>query len=143
MTLSRREMLTYGGGSAALTGAGIGAGWFAFVHESRPPEEELVRDYVDAIDRDKYNTATGMFHEASPHTPWPTREPTELAQMDLSVEGTDVGNRQQATDTGSVREFALVVTEVNFDSGVESETFTVRVVVAKNEDDEWRIWRDE
>lgn len=136
-------MLLYGGGSAALTLATIGAGWFAFVYESRPPEEEVVREYVDAIDRNKFNTATGLFHEESPHTPWPTQDPAEIAQMDLTVESTSVDDRQAETERESVREYALVVTEVTFDSGAESERFTVPIVVAQNGDGEWRIWRDQ
>jgi hypothetical protein len=141
--VSRRGMLLYSGGSAALTLATIGAGWFAFVYKPRPPEEEVVREYVDAIDRNKFNTATGLFHEESPHTPWPTRDPAEIARMDLTVESTSVDDRQVETERESVREYALVVTEVTFDSGAESERFTVRIVVAQNEDGEWRIWRDQ
>lgn len=55
--VTRRGMLTYSGGSALLTFGGIGAGWFAFVREPTGPEEEVVREYVAAVDRSHFYTA--------------------------------------------------------------------------------------
>lgn len=142
-TISRRAMLGYGGGSALLTFAVAGGGWYAFIYEPLAAEEELVREYFSAIDRDHYNTAALLFHEASPDSPWAADRVAEVSQMDISVEDTEIVERWENAEHEAVEEYALVVADVEMDSGSESETFAIGVLVAKNTDGEWRIWRDE
>jgi hypothetical protein len=142
-TISRRAMLGYGGGSALLTFAVAGAGWYAFIYEPRTAEEELVREYFSAIDRDHYNTAALLFHEDSPDSPWAADRGAEGSQREISVDDTEVVERWENAEHEAVEEYALVVADVEMDSGFESETFAIGVLVAKNTDDEWRIWRDE
>lgn len=142
-TVSRRAMLGYTGGSALATLGLAGAGWYVFFRPTYGPEEEVVREYFAAIDRDHYNTAALLFHEDSPDSPWAADRVTEVSQMDISVEDTEVRERWENAERESVEEYALVVADVEMDSGVESETFAIGVLVAKNTDGEWRIWRDE
>jgi len=142
-TISRRAILGYTGGSALATLGVAGAGWFAFIYESLEPEEKLVREYFDAIDRDHYNTAALLFHEDSPDEPWAADRVTEVTQMDISVEDTEIADRWENAERESVEEWALVVADVEMDSGFESETFAIGILVAKNTEGEWRIWRDD
>jgi len=136
-------MLGYTGGAALSTWALAGAGWYVFIHESLEPEEELVREYFDAIDRDHYNTAALMFHEESPDSPWAADRVAEVSRMEISVEDTEIAERWENADRASIQEWALVVADVEMDSGAESETFAIGILVAKNSEGEWRIWRDE
>jgi len=141
--VSRRAMLGYTGGSALAT-LGLASGiWYVFFRPTYGPEEEVVREYFSAIDRDHYNTARLLFHEDSPDSPWAEDRVTEVSQMDISIEDTEVRERWGEADRDSVEEYALVVTDVEMDSGVQSETFAIGILVAKNTDGEWRIWRDE
>jgi len=141
--ISRRAMLGYSGGSALATWALAGAGWYVFIHEPLEPEEEVVREYFNAIDRDHYNTAASLFHEDSPDSLWVAGRVAEVSQMDISVEDTEIPERWEDADRESVEEYALVVADVEMDSGRQSETFAIGIMVAKNTDGEWRIWRDE
>ena len=141
--VSRRAMLGYTGGSALAT-LGLASGiWYVFFRPTYGPEEEVVREYFSAIDRDHYNTARLLFHEDSPDSPWAADRIRQVTQMDISVEDTEVRDRWEDADRDSVEEYALVVADVEIDSGVQSETFAIGILVAKNSDGEWRIWRDE
>jgi hypothetical protein len=142
-TVSRRAMLGYTGGSALAT-LGLASGvWYVFFRPTYGPEEDVVREYFSAIDRDHYNTARLLFHEESPDSPWAADRVTEVSQMDISVEDTEVRQRWENAERDSVEEYALVVADVEMDSGPKSETFAIGILVAKNTDGEWRIWRDE
>ncbi|PSP46636.1 hypothetical protein BRC69_03090 [Halobacteriales archaeon QH_6_66_25] len=141
--VSRRAMLGYTGGSALAT-LGLASGvWYVFFRPTYGPEEDVVREYFSAIDRDHYNTARLLFHEESPDSLWAADRVTEVSQMDISVEDTEVRQRWENAERDSVEEYALVVAEVEMDSGPKSETFAIGILVAKNADGEWRIWRDE
>lgn len=141
--VSRRAMLGYTGGSALAT-LGLASGiWYVFFRPTYGPEEEVVREYFSAIDRDHYNTARLLFHKDSPDSPWAADRIRQVTQMDISVEDTEVRDRWEDADRNSVEEYALVVADVEIDSGVQSETFAIGILVAKNSDGEWRIWRDE
>ena len=141
--VSRRAMLGYTGGSALAT-LGLASGiWYVFFRPTYGPEEEVVREYFSAIDRDHYNTARLLFHKDSPDSPWAADRIRQVTQMDISVEDTEVRDRWENADRDSVEEYALVVAEVEMDSGPKSETFAIGILVAKNADGEWRIWRDE
>jgi hypothetical protein len=63
--------------------------------------------------------------------------------MDISVEDTEIADRWENAERESVEEWALVVADVEMDSGFESETFAIGILVAKNTEGEWRIWRDD
>lgn len=139
---SRRALLGYGGGSALLTVAGAGGLWFALVYEDIGPEEAVVREYFNAIDRSNYATAEAMFHSDSPDSSWANDEIRNLLRVDLAVEDTTVRERYEA-ERESVQEYALVVADVEIDNGEQSETFSIGIMVAQNADGEWRIWRDE
>lgn len=139
---TRREMLTYGGGSALLTLGAIGAGWFTFFYEQRSPEEELVREYVDALDRSHFYTASQLFHEDAPGEAWTANEIPDVDQVDMSVDGTEVVDREDEVDITTVQELALVIAEIAIDGGMESQTMEVGFVLAKNQDGEWKLWED-
>jgi hypothetical protein len=139
---TRREMLAYGGGSALLTWGAIGAGWYAFIYEQTGPEEDVVREYVDALDRAHFYTASQLFHEDAPGEAWSPNEIPDVGQVDLSVEKTEVVDRQEEVDIGTVQELALVIATITIDGRVESQTMDVGFVVAKNQDGEWKLWQD-
>ncbi|MFC7071572.1 hypothetical protein ACFQJ7_16815 [Halovenus rubra] len=140
--VNRRDFLAYSGGSALATGAGISAGWYAFVYKERGPEEEVVREYVDALDRSHFYTAGTLFHEDAPGEPWGANEIPGINRVTLSVEKTKVTDRETEPEVASVTEFALVRAKIRMDDGVESKLLDVGIVVAQNNDGEWKIWRD-
>ncbi|PSP27444.1 hypothetical protein BRC65_05630 [Halobacteriales archaeon QH_2_65_14] len=140
--VSRREMLAYGGGSAVATWAAAGAGWFAFIYEQTGPEEDVVREYVSALDRSHFYTASQLFHENAPGEAWTAEELPDVDQVDLSVEEAEVTDREEDVDIDGVQELALVVAEISMETSLESQTMEVAFVVALNEDGEWKLWRD-
>lgn len=140
--VSRRGMLAYGGGTALATWGGIGAGWFAFVYERTSPEEDVVREYVDAVDRSKFYTAQQLFHEDAPGEAWSATEIPDVDRLSLTIENTEVVDRQSEVDHENVRELALVVAEITIESSQQSETIEVGFVVAQNDGGEWKLWED-
>lgn len=140
--VTRRGLLTYSGGSALLTLGGIGAGWFAFLRERTTPEEEVVREYVDALDRAQFYTAETLFHEDAPVEAWGPAEIPDVGRISLTVEDTEVADREEVPDMASVEELALVQVDITMDDGVESTLLELAFVVALNEDGEWKMWRD-
>jgi hypothetical protein len=140
---SRRAMLGYGGGSALVTLTGVGSVWYAFFYPRYSPEETVVREYFRAIDRNKYNTADRLFHEDSPDSSWANDEIPNLLQVSVTVEDTEIRERWEDAERETVQEYALVAADVTIDNGQQAETFLIGIMVAKNSDDEWRIWRDE
>lgn len=139
---SRRAILGYGGGSALLTWVLAGGLWYALVYEQISAEEQVVRDYFNAIGRNNYGTAERLFHSESPDSSWATDEIANLNRVDVSVEDTEVEQRWEEADRESVEEYALVVADVTIDNGEQSETFDIGIMVAQNTDEEWRIWQD-
>jgi len=140
--VTRRGLLTYSGGSALLTLGGIGAGWFAFVREDTGPEEEVVREYVDALDRSHFYTAETLFHEDAPVEAWGPAELPDVGRLSLTVEDTEVVDREDEPDVAGVEELALVHVDITIDDGVESTLLELAFVVALNEEGEWKMWRD-
>jgi hypothetical protein len=141
-SVSRRGMLLYGGGSALVTLGGAGAGWFAFIRASRGPEEEVVREYVDAIDRGYFYTAQELFHENAPTDAWGQDELPGVDRISLSVERTAVADREEDPGLEGVEELALVHVDITMEGGVNSELLELAFVVAQNEAGEWKLWRD-
>jgi hypothetical protein len=140
---SRRAMLGYGGGSALLTLTGAGGVWYAFFYPRLSPEEKVVREYFNAVDRNNYNTAERLFHEDSPDSSWASDEVPNLLRVSVSVEDTEIRERWGDAERETVQEYALVAADVTIDNGEQAETFVIGIMVAQNTDGEWRIWRDE
>jgi len=140
--ISRRGMLTYGVGSALATWLVIGAGWLAFFYERTGPEEDVVREYVAAVDRSHFYTAQELFHENAPDQAWRPQEIPDVERVDLIVEETEVVDRETEPETEGVEEVALVHADVTIDDGSRSELLELAFVVAKNEDGEWKLWQD-
>lgn len=140
--LSRRAMLGYTAGSAAATLGAIGAGWLAFVYERTGPEEDVVREYVTALSRQKFNTATLLYHEDAPGTPPSPAENPGLQDTDITVEEAEVTARNEDIGLESVAELAFVDVTLVFDSAWETKEVETGFVVARRPDDEWRLWRD-
>lgn len=140
--LSRRAMLGYTGGAAGTVFAGVGAGWFLFIHEPLGPEVAVVEEYIDALDRSHFNTILGLYHRSSPGTP-PT--PAEYPQMDdrsIALEDAEIEARQEESDVDAVEELALVVAMVSVDTPWDDEeTIPADFIVARNPEDEWKIFR--
>lgn len=141
--VTRRGLLTYSGGSALLTLAGVGAGWYALVYEQRGPEEEVVREYVAALDRAHFYTAQELFHEEAPGEAWGPAEIPDVGRVSLEVERTEVVDRMEEPAVEGVEELALVHVDVRMDDGTRSTLLELAFVVARNEDGEWKMWRDQ
>lgn len=141
--LSRRAMLGYTGAGAGVTFGGIGAGWFVFIREPMGPEEAVVEEYVNALDRAHFNTARDLYHRDSPGKR-PTRENFRLmGDREIGVENTEITTRQEESDIETVDELALVETTVSADSPWgEEESFVTDFIVARNPEGDWKIWRD-
>jgi hypothetical protein len=140
--VSRRGVLFYSGGSAALTLAALGGGWFAFIREDYPPEEAVVREYVDALNRGHFYTAQNLFHENAPGEAWTAQEFPTAKQVSLDVQRTEVVDRQSDLDIPGVRELALVHVDIEYQGGSERRLLELAFIVAQNMDDEWRLWKD-
>ncbi len=141
--LSRRAMLGYGAGSTLVTLGAFAAGWRVFLYEETTPAEDVVREYVDALDRAHFVTAGELFHENAPNSPPTAGENPDLESVDLTVEETEVLDRAEDVSTAGVAEFALVRTRITIESPFDGEqTVEPRITAALNEDGEWRIWRD-
>jgi len=141
-SVSRRGMLAYGGGSALLTWGAAGAGWFTFIYEPAGPEEELVREYVGALDRSNFYTVAGLFHEDAPVSPPTVRDFPDIQEVDTSIDSTEVVERNEDVALETVQEMALVRAEMTVDSPTESTTITHGFVVAQNTDGDWKMWRE-
>jgi hypothetical protein len=141
--VSRRGMLTYSGGSALLTFGGLGAGWFAFIREPTGPEEDVVREYVAALDRSHFYTAQSLFHENAPDDAWSATELPTMDRAELTVERTEVVDRQSDVDISGVQELALVHIDITYRDSQRTELLELAFIVAKNENGEWRMWRDQ
>lgn len=140
--LSRRAMLTYTGGSAAATLGLIGAGWFTFFYERTGPEEDVVREYVTALDRAHFNRAALLYHEDAPgEAPTPADQPG-LRDIDISVEETAVTARESDVSLDAVEELAFVDATVVFESASGTERVETGFVVAHHSNGEWFLWRD-
>lgn len=140
--VSRRGLLTWGSGSALATFTGAGLGWFVFVHEPTGPEEDVVREYVDALDRSHFYTAQTLFHEDAPGEAWRPEELPDVDRIELTVEETEVVDRVEDPEIDGVEELALVHVDISIDDGVRSDLLQLAFVVALNEDGEWKLWRD-
>jgi len=105
-SVSRRGMLAYGGGSALLTWGAAGAGWFTFIYEPAGPEEELVREYVGALDRSNFYTVAGLFHEDAPVSPPTVRDFPDIQEVDMSIDSTEVVERNEDVALETVQEMA-------------------------------------
>ncbi len=140
--VTRRGLLTYGGGSALATWGGVAAGWYVLIHEPTGPEEDVVREYVDALDRSHFHTADELFHENAPGEAWGPAEIPDVDRVDLTVERTEVVDRVEEPDIEGVEELALVHVDITIDDGLQSELLELAFVVALNEDGEWKIWED-
>lgn len=140
--VSRRGLLTYGGGSALATWAGVGLGWWMFLREPTGPEEDVVREYVDALDRSHFYTAQSLFHENAPGRAWSPAEIPDVDRVALTVERTEVVDRVENPNIEGVAELALVHVDITIDDGVRTDLLELAFVVALNEDGEWKLWRD-
>ncbi|MEF8813392.1 MAG: hypothetical protein V5A55_06190 [Halovenus sp.] len=141
--LSRRAMLGYGVGSTLVTLGAFAAGWRTFLYEHTTPAEDVVREYVDALDRAHFVTAGELFHENAPDPPPTAAENPDLESVDLTVEETEVLDRAEDVSIAGVEELALVRTRITIESPFGGEqTVEPRITAARNEDGEWRIWRD-
>lgn len=140
--LSRRAMLGYTGGSMAATFGVVGAGWLTFVYERTGPEEDVVREYVTALDRQHFNTAALLYHEDAPGTPPSPAENPRLQDTDISVEETAVTARNEDVELDSVAQLAFVDATLVFDSPWETQQVETGFVVARRPEGEWRLWRD-
>lgn len=140
--VSRRGLLVYSGSAMALTWAGFGAGWFALVYEQVSPPEKVVREYVDALDRSKFYTAEQLFHEDAPGDAWGPDDLPEISRLSLTVEDTEVTDRETDVPRQGVTELALVVATITIATTERSNTTEVPMVVAKNDAGEWKLWED-
>jgi len=140
--VSRRDALVYGGGTYVCGGLLLGGVWYGFFRESFEPEEEVVREYVDALDRAHFYTVQELFHEDAPDSPPTAADVPDVAQVDLSAEETEIVDRDTDPDLASVEAFALVRTVISLESPMDSDTLEVGIVVAQNEAGEWKIWSD-
>jgi len=140
--VSRRDVLVYGGGSYLFGGLVLGGVWWGVFRDRAGPAEEVVREYVEALDRSQFFTAAGLFHEDAPDPPPSPSDLPDIGRLDLAVESTEVLDRDADPEVSSVREFALVRTEVSVESAMESDTLGLDVVVAKNGAGDWKIWSD-
>lgn len=142
-SVTRRDFLMYGGGATVLAWAGIGAGWFTFVYERTGPEEDVVREYVDAVDRSQFYTVNQLFHEDAPHEPPTPADIPDVDGIDIEVEKTEVIDREADPETASIEELALVRAELRLRSPQESQRLTADFWVARDTTGEWKLWADE
>jgi len=140
--LSRRAMLGYGVGSALAMLGAFAAGWGILIYERTTPAEDVVRDYVAALDRSHFVTASELFHENAPDSPPTAAENPDLEGVDMTVEETEVIDRAEDVSLEGVQELALVRTRITIQGPFREQTVEPRITVARNEDGEWRIWRD-
>lgn len=140
--VSRRGVLFYSGGTATATLAGLGGGWFAFIREDYPPEEAVVREYVDALNRGHFYTAQSLFHENAPGEAWTAQEFPTAKEVSLEVQRTEVVDRQSDLDIAGVVELALVHVDIEYQGGSERRLLELAFIVAQNTDEEWRLWKD-
>ena len=140
--LSRRAMLGYTGGAAGAVFAGVGAGWFFFVRDPLGPEVEVVEEYIDALDRSHFNTILGLYHRSSPGTPPTPEEYPQMEDRSIALEDAEIETRQEESDVEAVEELALVVATVSVDTPWDDEeTIPADFIVARNPEDEWKIFR--
>ena len=140
--VTRRGLLVYSGGSALATFGGAGSGWFVFIREPTGPEEDVVREYVDALDRAHFHTAQELFHENAPGEAWSPSEIPDIGQVSLTVEETAVVDRETDIEIDGVEELALVHVDIELDDGSQVELLELAFVVARDEDGEWLLWQD-
>jgi hypothetical protein len=133
-----------GGGAAVAAAAG---GWYFFLRESTPGGPEgVVHDYVDAFESGDAQAMDELVHQNSPvrggmGDPISQVEENENSNLSASVESTEILNREQAPNTANVEEFATVKATISTSRGDQpSETSTLRFVVAKNSNGEWKFW---
>jgi len=141
-SVSRRGMITYTGGSLLGVLGLAGAGWFAFIREVNGPEEEVVIDYWDYIDRAQYYNAIALFHWNAAVEPPSAETIAVYSQASIDVEDTEVLDTYEEFDVVGVEELALVRAEISLDWGTSAETMNAAFAVAKNEADDWRMFDD-
>lgn len=141
--LSRRAMLGYSGGSLLVTLSAAAAGWGFFIYERTGPAEDVVREYVEALDRAHFVTAAELFHENAPDDPPTPAENPDLDSVDITVEETEILDRAEDVSLEGVRELALVGTQVAIESAFNQQTVEPSITTAKNTDGDWRIWEDQ
>jgi len=141
-SVSRRGMITYTGGSLLGVLGLAGAGWFAFIREVNGPEEEVVIDYWDYIDRAQYYNAIALFHWNAAVEPPSAETIAVYSQASIDVEDTEVLDTYEEFDVVGVEELALVRAEISLDWGTSVETMNAAFAVAKNEADDWRMFDD-
>lgn len=141
-SVSRRGMLGYLGGTTFGVLGLASAGWYVFLRETRGPEEQVVVDYWDYIDRAHYNSAVALFHEYAPVDPPSARTVAVYSQANIDVESTEVIDEREETDLEGVGAAAIVRADITLDWGTSSERMEPAFIVAENADGDWRMWDD-
>jgi len=141
-SVSRRGAIGYLGGTTFGVLGLASAGWYVFLRETRGPEEQVVVDYWDYIDRAHYNSAVALFHRNAPVDPPTPRTVAVYSQANIDVESTEVLDEREETDLAGVGAAAIVRADITLDWGSSSEGMEPAFVVAENDDGDWRMWDD-
>jgi hypothetical protein len=141
-SVSRRRVVGYLGGTMAGVFGLAGAGWYAFFRNTNEPEEQVVIDYWDYIDRAKYNSAVAIFHRNAPVEPITPETVAMYSQASIDVESTEILDRRGDVDFPGVLTLALVRVEISLDWRTSTDRMNLAFAVAENEENNWRIWDD-
>jgi len=141
-SVSRRGMIGYLSGTMLGIFGLAGAGWYAFIRETAEPEEKVVIDYWDYIDRAKYNSAVLLFHRNAPVDPPSAETVAVYSQASITVEDTEIVDSREDVKAAGVQEAAVVRAEISMDWGTGTDSMNPAFVVAQNEEDNWRMWDD-
>ncbi|ERH11064.1 MAG: hypothetical protein J07HX64_02843 [halophilic archaeon J07HX64] len=133
-----------GGAGAAVAAVG---GWFVFLRDSGGGPEGVVRSYVSALDSGNTEEAESLVHEDSPSSKELDGSGNLGENLDYSVESietSDAGPGYNESSYETVQEFETLEVTTRVSGTVfgqeRDETSTDTVVLAKNADDEWKIW---
>jgi hypothetical protein len=146
--LTRRQALAVGGGIAVM----IGAWALGVTSSSSDNPERVVRDYLDAVEARDPDAASTLVHQDSPAqdelvTPLPGaagESSDDELQYSITVDGTEVVDRESDPAQEGVQEFATVETTIT--TTIESpdtsqkNTNTVQFRLARNSAGTWKLW---
>jgi hypothetical protein len=141
-SVSRRRVFGYVGGTMAGVFGVAGASWYAFFRNTNAPEEQVVIDYWDYIDRAKYNSAVAILHRNAPVEPIAPETVAVYSQASIDVGSTEILDRREDVDLPGVLTLALVRAEISMDWGTSVDRMNPAFAVAENEENDWRIWDD-
>jgi len=126
-SVTRRKVLTYGGGAAVLAGGGWGV--YALLIDRRSPEE-TVRQYYVALDDGDVETAEGFIHTDSPVQEIPDIQVDLFEQNDITIQSTELLGKSDGR--AQVR---VTVTGAHSEKDQQETTQECRT-----EGREWKLW---